>query len=105
MRTILIEIHLDTPTGTDLHAIPLTALPQGASARVVAVRAGQGEQALALRLMELGFIDGEQLRVVALGRPGRDPIGVRLGGRGGAGAFALRRKEASLVWVCQEVAA
>jgi Fe2+ transport system protein FeoA len=39
---------------------------------------------------------------VAFGQPGRDPIGVRLGGRGGAGAFALRRKEAALVWVTPE---
>ena len=79
--------------------IALTELPRGVGARVTAVRAAAGEHALALRLMELGFIEGETLRVLAFGHPGRDPIGVRLGGRGGAGSFALRRKEASLVWV------
>jgi ferrous iron transport protein A len=85
-------------------AIALTQLPRGVPARVVAVRAAEGGQALALRLMELGFIEGESLRVLAFGHPGHDPIGVRLGGRGGAGSFALRRKEASMVWVRAEAA-
>ena len=85
--------------------IALTDLPRGVAARVIAVRAAEGEHALALRLMELGFIEGESLRVLAFGHPGRDPIGVRLGGRGGAGSFALRRKEASLVWVRPEAVA
>jgi ferrous iron transport protein A len=79
--------------------IALTELPRNVPARVAGVRAGDAEQALALRLLELGFIEGEPLRVVAFGQPGSDPIGVRLGGRGGAGAFALRRSEAALVWV------
>lgn len=79
--------------------VALTDLPHGVRARVTRIRAGAVDQALALRLLELGFIEGEPLRIVAFGQPGRDPIGVRLGGRGGAGAFALRRKEAALVWV------
>jgi ferrous iron transport protein A len=83
-------------------SIALTDLPRDVPARVVGLRAGAADQALALRLMELGFIEGESLQVVAFGQPGRDPIGVRLAGRGGAGAFALRRKEASLIWVRPE---
>lgn len=82
--------------------IALTQLPQGARASVAGVRAGAEDHALALRLLELGFIEGEPLRVIALGRPGGDPIGVRLGGRGGAGAYALRRREAALIWVRPE---
>ena len=82
--------------------IALTDLPHGVRAHVARIRAGVDDQALALRLLELGFIEGEPLRIVAFGQPGRDPIGVRLGGRGGAGAFALRRKEAALVWVMPE---
>lgn len=94
-------MHTAQPPADD--AIALTALPRGVRARVVAVRqSAPADRALALRLMELGFIEGEPLHVVAWGQPGRDPIGVRLGGRGGAGAFALRRKEASLVWVRPE---
>jgi ferrous iron transport protein A len=83
--------------------VALTDLPRGVRARVARVQADAGDQALALRLLELGFIEGEPLHVVAFGQPGRDPIGVRLGGRGGAGAFALRRKEAALIWVRPEV--
>ena len=85
--------------------VALTDLPRGVRARVSRVQADTGDQALALRLLELGFIEGEPLHVVAFGQPGRDPIGVRLGGRGGAGAFALRRKEAALIWVRPEVRA
>lgn len=96
-------MHATTPPPSADNAIALTALPRGVRARVIAVRqATPADRALALRLMELGFIEGEPLHVVAFGQPGRDPIGVRLGGRGGAGAFALRRKEASLVWVLPE---
>jgi ferrous iron transport protein A len=87
---------------TGLPPVSLGELPRGVPARVVAVRAEPGEDALALRLIELGFIEGEPLRATAFGQPGRDPIGVRLGGRGGAGAFALRRKEAALIWVQPE---
>jgi ferrous iron transport protein A len=54
---------------------------------------------MALRLIEIGFVRGERLRVVAFGQPGNDPIGVRIGGRGGSSFFALRRQEASCVWV------
>jgi len=89
------------PSGGD---IPLTELPRGVPARVVGLRPGPHDEALALRLMALGFIEGEPLRVLAFGHPGHDPIGVRLGGRGGAGAFALRRAEAALVRVCPLVA-
>jgi ferrous iron transport protein A len=90
---------------SDTAEISLTELPRGVPARVARVRPLADDPALALRLVELGFIEGEPLRVVAFGQPGRDPIGVRLGGRGGAGAFALRRQEAALVWVRPEPAA
>lgn len=78
---------------------PLTELARGVAARVTRIVASTDDEALALRLLELGFIEGEPLTVVAFGYPGRDPIGVRLGGRGGAGAFALRRQEARWVRV------
>ena len=84
--------------------LALTELPRGVAARVARICAAPGDEALALRLLELGFIEGEPLRVVAYGQPGRDPIGVRLGGRGGAGAFALRRQEAALIRVWLEAA-
>jgi ferrous iron transport protein A len=47
------------------------------------------------RLLELGFVNGEQFEIVAEARPGRDPFVVRIG----TTTFALRRREAESVWV------
>jgi ferrous iron transport protein A len=47
------------------------------------------------RLMELGFIPGERIEVVAELQPGGDPIAVRIG----CSVFALRRREAQTVMV------
>ena len=47
------------------------------------------------RLMELGFVPGERIRVIAESFPHRDPIAVRIGNT----TFALRRHEAELVQV------
>jgi ferrous iron transport protein A len=88
--------------------VPLTALPRDATGTVAGVRlhapgaAAQDDPAterMALRLIEIGFVEGAQLRVIAFGQPGDDPIGVRVGGRGGVSTFALRRVEAACVWV------
>lgn len=54
---------------------------------------------LARRLLELGFIAGEPVRVIAKAAPGGDPIAVRVGGRGGLATFALRRDEAAWIQV------
>lgn len=53
------------------------------------------ERELALRLFEIGFIDGERVRIVARGHPGGDPVAVRVGNT----MFALRRFEAERVLV------
>ncbi len=45
------------------------------------------------RLLELGFVPGEQVRVIRRGFPGGDPIAVRIG----TSTFALRRIEASAI--------
>ena len=89
-------------------SVQLTSLPRNATGVVAGVRvtakgsAGTHDPALermALRLIEIGFVQGAKLRVIAFGQPGDDPIGVRVGGRGGVSTFALRRQEASCVWV------
>jgi len=90
--------------------VPLTALAKGATGLVAGVRVPDGPhdaamERMALRLIEIGFVEGESLRVVAFGQPGDDPIGVRIGGRGGLSTFALRRQEASCVWVLPDAAA
>ncbi len=95
------------PAVRQRESVPLTALPRHATGVVAGVRlpaaAGGSDDAalarMALRLMEIGFIEGAKLRVVAFGQPGDDPIGVRVGGLGGTSLFALRRVEAACVWV------
>ncbi|MFL6659314.1 MAG: ferrous iron transport protein A [Massilia sp.] len=53
---------------------------------------------VARRLMELGFVPGEQIRVLKRGLPGGDPIAVKVG----HSTFALRRFEAALISIKPE---
>jgi len=55
----------------------------------------ESHSTISRRLLELGFVPGEALEVVAAIWPGGDPIAVRLGGT----TFALRRREARSVLV------
>jgi ferrous iron transport protein A len=78
-------------------SVPLTSLTAGSAGTVAAVappRPGQDPE-LVLRLIEIGFLPGEPVRVIARGQPGDDPIAVRLGHT----TFALRRFEAAFVQV------
>ena len=88
--------------------VRLTTLPRNATGTVAGVRVhapgvdgtlDAADERMALRLIEIGFVQGASLRVIAFGQPGDDPIGVRVGGRGGVSTFALRRAEAACVWV------
>jgi ferrous iron transport protein A len=74
---------------------PLSLLRKGRNATVVSMAPADGDEQLAtqMRLRELGFVQGEELRIVAESFPGRDPIAVRLGST----TFALRRFEAAMV--------
>ena len=47
------------------------------------------------RLLEFGFVHGEEVEILAEARPGRDPFVVRVGYT----TLALRRREAQSVWV------
>jgi ferrous iron transport protein A len=53
------------------------------------------ERGIALRLLEIGFLPGETVRVIAHGYPGHDPLAVRVGHT----TFALRSHEAALAQV------
>ncbi len=55
----------------------------------------QEDQGVALRLLEIGFLPGETVRVIAHGFPRHDPLAVRVGHT----TFALRRHEAALIQV------
>lgn len=85
--------------------VPVVGLDQLAvnqPARVVDLASCEGEdESLLLRLMEIGFLPGESVRVVATGFPGPDPLAVRIG----QATFALRRHEAAQVLVQLEAAA
>ena len=59
----------------------LSDLPCGAQATVVALRnAGGGvDDAAVRRLMELGFLPGEPVRLLRRGPGGREPLAVQVG--------------------------
>jgi ferrous iron transport protein A len=77
--------------------VSLSSLPTGTEATVAEVLAPAQPQddELVLRLIEIGFLPGERLRVIARGQPGNEPIAVRLGHT----TFALRRFEAAFIQV------
>ncbi len=56
---------------------------------------------IAQRLRDLGFVQGEPVRVVATGPLGGDPLLIQIGST----RFALRRSEAARVLVSTEAAA
>jgi ferrous iron transport protein A len=105
MRTVLNDtVRMNRPAEPAALAGPLSSLSElapGALGTVVRVGSGREEDPSAVerRLLELGFVHGERIEVLAEARPGRDPMVVRIGNT----TLALRRSEVSTVWV--EVAA
>jgi ferrous iron transport protein A len=83
----------------DAPRVSLANLRKGQSAQVLEVRLPRTDHGhdvnLVLRLLEIGFVPGERVRVVALGPGGNEPIAVRIGGT----MFALRRHEAEHILV------
>ena len=82
----------------------LARLHKGARGVVSAIADGNGTTAtigdvagstIVRRLMELGFVPGENIEVIEEVRPGGDPIAVRIG----SSMFALRRREAQAVLI------
>ena len=59
----------------------------------------EDDRAMQLRLLELGFSPGEAIHVVAESFPGRDPMAVRVGNT----TFALRRREAAMIRIGQDI--
>jgi ferrous iron transport protein A len=81
------------PLGTQ----SLSVLSPGATASVVGVGSdGDGSfSPIERRLIELGFVNGEHIEILAQAMPGGDPFVVRVG----TSTFALRRREVESVWV------
>jgi len=78
----------------------LSLLKRGAHAIVEAVESSHASDAIAQRLRELGFVQGEPVSVVAFGPLGADTIAVQVGFT----RFALRRSEAARVRVSLQIA-
>ena len=79
----------------------LSDLPKGAAAVVDRVHDVHAQDPIAQRLRDLGFVDGEPVRVIAVAPMGGDPVLIQIGYT----RFALRKAEASRVGVRSEVAA
>jgi ferrous iron transport protein A len=81
----------------------LDALAAGRSGTVIhlapsIVHDGNSGSDTSRRLMELGFVPGEKIRMLKRGLPGGDPLAVRVG----QSTFALRRFEAALITIDPE---
>jgi ferrous iron transport protein A len=73
--------------------VTLTDLPGRTPAIVESVEDHGPNDAIARRLRELGFVDGEEVQIVAKGPLGAEPLLVQVGFT----RFALRRSEAARV--------
>ncbi len=81
--------------------VTLDSLSAGQNGVVIHLAPGAQADAgvdVSRRLMELGFVPGERIRVLKRGVPGGDPIAVKVG----QSTFALRRFEAALISIQPE---
>jgi ferrous iron transport protein A len=74
---------------------------KGQRLRVLGLQAPAAAPEWALRLAEIGFVEGEHVQLLRRGPIGGDPLMVRVG----LSVFALRRAEAARVAVRSGVAA
>jgi ferrous iron transport protein A len=101
----------DAALAAEPAAVSLASLEVGDFATIHAVRStdDEADRDLVMRLIEIGFVPGERVRVIAIGRPGHEPIAVRLaaadsGRRSMNGAtFAMRRHEADFIRVVPDL--
>ncbi len=73
----------------------LSDMELGQAATIITVAQHSADDSIARRLRDLGFIEGEEVRLVTYGPLGRDPLLVQIGFT----RFALRASEASRVEV------
>lgn len=80
---------------TEIEHLGLLHKGECATVTGLATVTGDDQIAIRMRLLELGFAPGEQIRVIAESFPRRDPMAVRVGNS----TFALRRHEAALIHI------
>jgi ferrous iron transport protein A len=85
---------------TTAPSMPLGQASRGFAGRIDGIHVGENTHGLAApeiesRLLELGFVEGAEIRVLHEGPIGRDPIAVRINGT----TIALRRREAMAILV------
>ena len=73
----------------------LSQLAKGSTAQVLGVQSYGADDAIAQRLLDLGFVFGESVRCISLAPFGGDPLLVQIGYT----RFALRKAEASRVQI------
>ncbi len=81
-------------------SLTLDQLPKNALGIITDVNTRLEDADVSRRLLELGFVAGETVRVIAKGFFAGAPMAVRVGGT----TFALRRFEAALISVSPTVA-
>jgi ferrous iron transport protein A len=88
---------VSNPESTQSATMALAELADNQDATVVAVQAADTSMTpdMLRRLIEIGFLPGERVRIVARGLFGGTPLAVRVG----TATFALRRLEAQCVRV------
>ena len=89
----------DPAAFTDL-SIPLGLADRGFCGRINGIHVGEDTHGSAApeiesRLLELGFVEGAEIKILHEGPIGRDPIAVRINGT----TIALRRREAMAIIV------
>ena len=75
--------------------VDLSQLPKGQYAQVLGVQPHHDGDAIAQRLLDLGFVAGEQVKCISLAPFGGDPMLVQIGFT----RFALRYSEAARVQI------
>ncbi len=75
--------------------VDLSQLAKGSSAQVLSVQSRGTDDAIAHRLLDLGFVLGERVKCISLAPFGGDPILVQIGFT----RFALRKVEAARVQI------
>ena len=75
--------------------VDLSQLAKGSTAQVLGVQSIDSDDAIAQRLLDLGFVAGELVKCISLAPFGGDPLLVQIGYT----RFALRKVEAARVQV------